>query len=437
MSRKKGLSREELEIQRVLSPSSQGTQSGGVTPGQTGITIHADPAPQAPVAIADESMEKLATLMGRSISLAVKREFRRRDRYDEDHYDDDYDDYDEDDYDDFIDGTDRANSKGDEPLEVNVIVDNNNNDIYDVPLSSNPLPLHGIGVDANTRADKPVDPVPPTPTPAIKIDKSLPQAKQGRPVTNWYPCEEVLAWAADVIDGLEMTDQDRKDVAVEFSPEVKWDHLFTAVSPPEGMTKAMEHAETKRNDYLFNRFAAEQDFQRCHADLTCGMRLVLQVISDLKKTPGTDKNRYELGRLYQFMTSAASHGMRGRRELGRKFVPLENQPALFATQPSHYSFFGGPSVESAVTQAVADTKVNKDLVIMPKKRPFRFGSTHPGGKSYYNSRGSRPYRYQNSRSNYNNFNKKQNFYQGRRGRGRGTRRKPRQGRASSKPSTQE
>ena len=60
MSRKKGLSREELEIQRVLSPGSSGTQSGGVTPGQTGITIHADPAPQAPVAIADESMEKLA-----------------------------------------------------------------------------------------------------------------------------------------------------------------------------------------------------------------------------------------------------------------------------------------------------------------------------------------------------------------------------------------
>ena len=146
-----------------------------------------------------------------------------------------------------------------------------------------------------------------------------------------------------------------------------------------------------------------------------------------------EKNWTLLGSLFQFMTSAASHSMRGRRELGRKFVPLENAPALIATKPSHFCFFGSSSVKSAVTQAVADTKVNKDLIIMPKKRPFRFRSTHPGGKSYYNSnRGSRSYRGQYSRFDNYRGGKFQ-----RRGRGQGTRRKPRQRRATSKPSTQE
>ena len=414
MSRKRGLSKEELEIQRVLSPSSQGTQSGGVTPGQTGITIHAaaDP-PQAPVSLSDECMTKFAKIMSRSIAGAVREEFDRRDQYlDEFDDDEEYGDYDE--------GTDRATDYGDDALD-----DNNN----DVPLVPNPLPLDGIGVNANVGADRPVDPVPP---PNAKIDKTLPQARRKRPTTNWYPREDVLEWAADVIDGLEMTDEDRKDVVAEFCPEPKWDHLFTAVAPPGDMKKAMEHPETIRCDWLFSRLEAEENFQRSHDDIACGLRILIEVMSDLKLTPGSDRNRFLLGRLFQFMTSAASHGNRGRRELGRKFVPQDNAPTLYATKPSHYSFFGGPSTSSAVTQAVADARVNKDLIIMPKKRTFR-RFAHPGGKAMYLSR-ERPFRYQNSRSSYNRSGK---FQYGRRGRGRGTRRKPRQRRGTSKPSTQE
>ena len=84
MSRKRGLSKEELEIQRVLSPSSQGTQSGGVTPGQTGITIHADAdPPQAPVALSDDCMTRLAGIMSKSIARAVGEEFDKRDQYED------------------------------------------------------------------------------------------------------------------------------------------------------------------------------------------------------------------------------------------------------------------------------------------------------------------------------------------------------------------
>ena len=243
--RKRGLSKEELEVQRVLSPSSQGTQSGGVTPGQTGITIHADP-PQAPVSLSDECIDKFARVMSRSVARAVEEEFHKRDMYDE------YGDYD-DEYDDDYEGTDRATNDGDDALQI----ENN------VPQSSNPLSLLGIGANTNTGENINPEPIPP-PVEAnvniVEIDPLMPQARRSRPPVNWHPKESILVWAADVIDGLEMTDEDRQAVVKKFSPDPKWDHLFTPVSPPEGMKKAMDHSETKKLDYLFNRAGAEEDF---------------------------------------------------------------------------------------------------------------------------------------------------------------------------------
>ena len=107
------------------------------------------------------------------------------------------------------------------------------------------------------------------------------------------------------------------------------------------------------------------------------------------------------------MASSNIHLSRGRRELGRRFVNLSNAEALYNTSPSHHTFFGSSSVDSAVTQAVANSKINKDLIVMPRKRKyFPSRSYHPGGKSAFNYNSSRgahsfrthPYRYENFRS---------------------------------------
>ena len=135
-----------------------------------------------------------------------------------------------------------------------------------------------------------------------------------------------------------------------------------------------------------------------------------------------ESNRNLLARVFQCMSSSAVHLSRGRRELGRRFVNLNNAEALFNKAPSHYTFFGSSSVDSAVTQAVSDAKINKDLIVMPKKRRFiPTRSMHPGGKSIYNSfqRGFQPFRY-----NYNLQNSQGNFCGEQRGRGRGRRNRP-------------
>ena len=120
------------------------------------------------------------------------------------------------------------------------------------------------------------------------------------------------------------------------------------------------------------------------------------------------------------MASAVLKLSRGRRELGRRFVPLENANALFRTKPSHYSFFGDSSDDTAVTKAVAEAKVNKNLITMPKKRKFMsFRYSHPGGKQFYQSKDR--YQNQNFRNNY--YRKGENFGQGRRGQNHGSRRK--------------
>ena len=103
------------------------------------------------------------------------------------------------------------------------------------------------------------------------------------------------------------------------------------------------------------------------------------------KDPSQDSNRNLLARVFQLMASSASHITRGRRELGRRWVNFDNMEALYKTKPSHYTFFGDTTADEAVSKAVAESKVNKDLLFIPKKRktaPVRY---HPGGKQFYNS----------------------------------------------------
>ena len=117
------------------------------------------------------------------------------------------------------------------------------------------------------------------------------------------------------------------------------------------------------------------------------------------------------------MASSTSHLSRGRRELGRKFVPLSNAAALFRQKPSHYCLFGDTSIDKAVQSAVSKSKVNKDLVVLPKKpvyqQPFRH--SYSTGKSQYRGK-FQPSRQQSSSGRRGKFSHSQ------KGRGRGSRR---------------
>ena len=296
-------------------------------------------------------------------------------------------------------------------------VDTNNNSVSNAPKADSTL-------------QKTLDPNPVSPV--VEPDKTLPLPMTSRAPTNWYPDPSVLAWAIQTVDTCEWTDDDRAVFEKQFSPEEKYDHLFTAVAPPNGMTQALQATETKKRDYLFHRAVCEEFLLQSNKDIVCGFRPLLEVLSNMKDVPEMKENRNLLARVFQSMASSSIHLSRGRRELGRRFVNLSNAEALFNKPPSHYTFFGSSSVDTAVTQAVADSKINKDLIVMPKKRKFipsRF--MHPGGKPYYN--------YNNSSRGFQNFrnyaNKYENFRSGRRGQGRSSRRGRSRPQQKSNPKT--
>ena len=86
----------------------------------------------------------------------------------------------------------------------------------------------------------------------VEPDKSLPLPLSSRAPTNWYPDSSVLAWACEMVDSCEWTDADRAALEKQFSPEEKYDHLFTAVTPPNGMSQALQAAERRpRKEIIF------------------------------------------------------------------------------------------------------------------------------------------------------------------------------------------
>ena len=113
----------------------------------------------------------------------------------------------------------------------------------------------------------------------------------------------------------------------------------------------------------------------------------MEVISSTKDDPNRARDHFLLGQVFHGLASATVKLSRGRRELARRFVPLTNAPALFRTKPSHRSIFGGDSTQSAVDQAVKDSKQDKSLVFIPNKKqktmPFRSpGFSGKGVQSY-------------------------------------------------------
>ena len=179
-----------------------------------------------------------------------------------------------------------------------------------------------------------------------------------------------MAWAKLMIDSSEWSVEDRKSLMKEFIPEKELEHFLIPVHMSQQIKDAMQHRTIIESDYLLKRYTTETYLYNYNFDIVTTYRPLLQVMSNLTGDPAHEKDRFLLGRVFQGLVSSTSKLSRGRRELAWRFVPLTNSPAFYRTKPSHTSIFGGESTQTAVDQAVKDSKQDKSLVFLPKKKPF-------------------------------------------------------------------
>ena len=199
-------------------------------------------------------------------------------------------------------------------------------------------------------------------------DASLPLAT-ARPPKNWDPDPSVMSWACASLEVCEWTKEDRKVISEKFSPDPAYDHIFTAVSHPPELLAAIRSPELLDKDFLFKRAETEQFLFSANEDLASGLRPLLEVISSLKDKD-MEGTRLNIAYVFQSMASACCHLSRGRRELGRRFVPIESANVLFKNKPSHYCIFGFDSIKAATDNSAEVKNVNKELVHVQKKRKF-------------------------------------------------------------------
>ena len=257
-------------------------------------------------------------------------------------------------------------------------------------LHANPPPpvVRDVAVDVEgplLLAQEVLDPAP-VPQGIVLPDPRLPTPGSVLP-PNFFPEPEVMAWVVDSLDTVVYTAEDRKTLKSQFVPSAEHAHVFEPVSMPQEILDAMKHKTVTESDYLFNRYAAELSFYKANNNLTAGYGPLLQVISNLTGDESREEDRFMLGNVFFSMVASVDMMSRGRRELARRFVPLENAPSLLKSKPTHTSIFGGVSTESAVEVAVKAAKSNKDLVYKPKfqygKKPFpRGGSVGRGFHRY-------------------------------------------------------
>ena len=375
MSRRSRLSREELEVQEALSSSDH--DSLPATPGQR----HHDrtPASQASGSLpARQSVlpDDLSSLINASVAKAL----------------DAYINSSKDDSIVLTGGTSRKRRVAEEEVEVHLDRDGGASVAREVGAIR-------LGVDANPPPpDESEDRIGaaaagvPTPldTAASQLapDAELPSGNEVLP--NWHPDQSTVDWALKMIDCIDWTAEDRKSLNAEFTPVPELAHLFTPVSMPPELLASMKHKNTLKQDYIFHRYATETFLYNATFDLVTAYKPLLSVISKLKNVPEQKENRYLLGKVFHGMISSAVKIAKGRRELVRRFVPLENAPALYKVNPTHNSIFGGTSIEEALTAASKETSRAKGLVYVPKKpqQPFR--------RSGASGRGFPRYRYSKS-----------------------------------------
>ena len=323
--KKSRFSKEEQEIQEVLSDNLN--SSAQSNPAQS------NPAPSAPppATLSTECMQQLSGMLAESMGntiYAVMKDCMSGNR-----------EFDSEDSEVWSDGEVEDDAHRELPTggPCHNLVDKNNNSGKSLPnfgivneQNFEPGTSSGVNVKKSNKSDGPVDPE------VVEPDKSLPSAITSRAPTNWFPHPEVLAWAVREVDNCEWSPAIRECFESDFSPEEKFDHLFTAVSAPKDMLDAEQHPEIKKKDFLFKRFETEEFLHDANKDLVCGFRPLIEVLSNLRDIPEMDNNRNMVAHVFQCMASAALKLSRGRRELGRRFVPLENANALFRTKPSHY-----------------------------------------------------------------------------------------------------
>ena len=220
--------------------------------------------------------------------------------------------------------------------------------------------------------------------PIVMPDASLPPPGSANP-PNFFPDPGVLAWAVQVLDSVSWSSEERKNLKSQFVPEPEHAHIFEPVGMPQEILDAMKHKTVVASDYLFRRYAAELQFYKANGDLTAGFGPLLQVISNMTGMEGMEHDRYMLGHVFHSMAATVDKMSRGRRELARRFVPLENAPSLLSSKPTHSSIFGGGSTQDALDVATKNAKKNKDLVYRPKvsKKPFQRAGVYGRGFPRY------------------------------------------------------
>ena len=438
MPKRRKLSQAELEVHQVLSPDdsvSTVSVAPTVPPSQEHVKILSSmrpvPAsgsgdPQAPVTQDPITMDGMRALFGEltlSLVSGIKEAISERDRSLDTDCSDDESSEEEESPSELPTGLDSA-----PPLFG---VDVNEPQRSSVPDDAVSLPLQGAarvdvpGGGAPACADKSGT------SRRVLPDASLPRISRCPPV-NWDPDLPTLAWAESALDVIEWSVAEREAIEKEFVTDPEYEHIFTAVPCPEDMHKAMKlFGMDKQRDYLLNRATAEDMLLDGQKDLCCSSRVLLDVISGMAGKKDMEETRNKLATVYQGMASNMCKTSRGRRELGRRFVPLDNAPALFKQKPSHFCLFGYGSLDEAIKMAKESVAVNKDLVIMPTKAQPPFRSFGSGAKSSW--------AWKNRSSTQKNYGKAQNrtsnFPKGQRGKGRHKRGS--RGRRKSKAATQE
>ena len=244
-----------------------------------------------------------------------------------------------------------------------------------------------------TEAREPVVPPAPPATPAtpvvstapdVVVDSQLPPPGSAAP-PNFFADPGVLAWAERVLDSVAWSAEDRKNLKSQFVPEPEHAHLFEPVSMPQEILDAMKHKSVTDSDYPFHRYAAELQFYKANGDLAAGFAPLLHVISNMTGIEGLEHDRYVLGNVFHSMAATVDKISRGRRELARRFVPLENAPSLLKSKPTHSSIFGSTSTQAAVDEASKAARQNRGLVYRPKtsKKPFQKSGIYGKGFPRY------------------------------------------------------
>ena len=275
--------------------------------------------------------------------------------------------------------------------------------------------------------------IPPTDS-TDEPDPDLPSLLPRLP-SNWHPKSKITNFLKAAANN-EWTKDQRQKIIEKYHTNEEFDSYLLPVKMPTKLYKSLKSPAAKKKDYLFNRQEAEKHLYNANYDLCTALRPLIEAISQLSDVPNCGFIKNLLGHTIMGILSANIKISRGRREVSRRFVRLDWAEALYSKAPSNVSLFGGASLDEAVKAAKESSKTDDSLVYIPKK-PYRpsysyfkdfqypFRSQNRGGKNQGYQQSYQ--KYNNNNYNYNNTNNKSKGQSQNRGRGRG------RGRGGKKP----